>query len=85
MAPIGPRAWEPPYAMGAALEKKKKEIHHTLNQKQWGINSSRIPLIVLLTLISIFTSLELCIYLELLWPMNRVKGVLTWHESSKSG
>ena len=24
LAPIGPLAWEPPYAMGAALKKKKK-------------------------------------------------------------
>ena len=24
-APIGPLAWEPPYAAGAALEKEKKE------------------------------------------------------------
>ena len=24
IAPIRPRAWEPPYAMGAALEKGKK-------------------------------------------------------------
>ena len=24
-APIQPRAWEPPYAAGAALKKKKKE------------------------------------------------------------
>ena len=37
-APIGPLAWEPPYAAGVALEKatrqkdkKKKRIHGTLN------------------------------------------------------
>ena len=26
IAPIGPLAWEPPYAMGAALKDKKKEL-----------------------------------------------------------
>ena len=27
MAPTGPPAWEPPYAMGAALKSKKKKTH----------------------------------------------------------
>ena len=35
-APVGPRTWEPPYAMGVALfrqrEKKKEE-----NLKVWGL------------------------------------------------
>ena len=26
VAPIGPLAWEPPYAMGAALNRQKKKI-----------------------------------------------------------
>ena len=34
VAPIGPLAWEPPYAMGAALKskKKKKRIVNSENQ-----------------------------------------------------
>jgi len=28
-APIGPLAWEPPNAMGGALEKKRKKIENT--------------------------------------------------------
>ena len=27
-APIGPLAWEPPYAMGAALKRKKKKFNY---------------------------------------------------------
>ena len=33
VAPIGPLAWEPPYAMGAALNRQKKKT------KNWGENS----------------------------------------------
>ena len=35
IAPIGPLAWEPPYAVGAALEKAKR-------QKKWGHLSATI-------------------------------------------
>ena len=33
-APIGPLAWEPPYAAGWALEKAKKTKNKNINQKQ---------------------------------------------------
>ena len=35
VAPIGPLAWEPPYAMGAAPEKAKRHTHtHTHTHKR---------------------------------------------------
>ena len=34
VAPIGPPAWEPPYASGAALKKKKKK-HDKEQRKMW--------------------------------------------------
>ena len=34
-APIGPLAWEPPYATGAALEKTKKKKRKKLKQLKW--------------------------------------------------
>ena len=50
-APIGPLAWEPPYAAAAALEmakdkkkkkKKKKNISRVLIVAQWLTNPTRI-------------------------------------------
>ena len=32
--PIGPLAWEPPYAEGAALKSKKKRKEKMINRKQ---------------------------------------------------
>ena len=36
-APIGPLAWEPPYADGAALEKAKKDKNKTKQNNQWDL------------------------------------------------
>ena len=33
-APIGPLAWEPPYAVGVALEKTKKKPKQTNKKKR---------------------------------------------------
>ena len=38
-APIRPRAWEPPYAAGAALEKEKKKIHVEIQVTQKSQNN----------------------------------------------
>ena len=38
-APIGPLAWEPPYAMGVVLEKDKKTKKK--KKKAWSIKEKR--------------------------------------------
>ena len=41
-APIGPLAWEPPYATGAALKKKKKKKKTTTTKENRRIPQLRI-------------------------------------------
>ena len=45
MAPIRPLAWEPPYAVGAALKKKDKKKSSRLNIKYF-LNKGRIELLI---------------------------------------
>ena len=40
VAPIGPLAWEPPYAMGEALKRKKKS-EQCLHLELWGLIRKR--------------------------------------------
>ena len=54
-APIGPLAWEPPYASGAALKitKKKTKVHLSLPRCLWAFHFSLC-----------FSQILLCIYIS---------------------
>ena len=41
-APIGPLAWEPPYAAGEALEKRQKDKKQKQKQKQTNKQKTRV-------------------------------------------
>lgn len=60
-----------------------KFITHETGRSCGGL-IPRILLVVLLTSMSTFMSLELCVYLELLCPMENIKDVLKWHEPEMS-
>ena len=37
VAPIGPLAWEPPYASGMALKSKEKKVGFLKSRTLWGV------------------------------------------------
>ena len=41
VAPIGPLAWDPPYAPGAALPKKVNNLHSESQKTPWMCNQQR--------------------------------------------
>ena len=43
--PVGPLAWEPPYATGATLERTKRQKHNKTKQNNTKTNSVAVALV----------------------------------------